>query len=75
MEKTELYKQTAERIKTAKRAGVTMAPLVRVTGISQFRLSSIANFGTSESYRHQASLTEAECAAVNMAIDNIKAAL
>ncbi len=75
MEKTELYKQTAERIKTAKRVGVTMAPIAKKNNINPFRLTCIANFGESPSYRHQSALTDTECALINKQLDDIKAAL
>jgi hypothetical protein len=75
MEKSQLYKKTTERIKSANRAGVMMAQIVRITGVSQFRLSSIAKFGTSASYTHQAALSDAECDAINKALDEVKEAL
>ncbi len=77
MEKTELYKQTAERIKTAKRVGVAMAPIAKHAGINPFRLTCIAKFGMPESssYRHQSALTDEECKLINKQIDDIKAAL
>lgn len=71
-ERTELEIATVDRIKAAISNGVTVAHLSRETGVSNFKLASIANFGESDCYKRISRLSDIECKKINDALDGIK---